>query len=123
MGKVLLCALLEDNGRTMFLEHQMGETVCYSLPCVLADEKENPIELLKKLVLQKTGIDAQIGLLALTGKHNAGSRRRKLFVNALCFVAKAKSFSTKTKVKWVALKEAGKLKLCRESEWLKNAGL
>lgn len=116
---VLLCALLQDNGRTLFLEKCENGKACFTLPCVMADEKENFVELVKKTVLEKTGIDCNVGMVALSGKQNAGSRRRKRFVNVLAFKATAKSYSTKEKAKWIALSEIGKMRLCRESEWLK----
>jgi len=102
----------------MFLESCEKEKVCFSLPCVLADEKENPLEVLKKIVAEELGIDCQVGMVALAGKHNVGSRRRKQFVNALAFTATAKNYFTKRKVKWVAMKEAKAMRLCRQSEWL-----
>ncbi len=120
MAKVLLCALLEDNGRALFLEKREGELVRYGIPCTIADEKENPVEKLKETILQQTGIDAMVGNVVLTGRHNLGSRKRKQWAGALAFKVTAKSYSTRTPSKWVKLADAAKLKLDRQSEWIRN---
>lgn len=119
MGKVLLCALLEDGGRALFVEKAFGESVKYSLPCVLADEADDPVKALAAAVMAQTGIDVQVGSIVFTGKHNAGSRRRKQFVGALAFACSAKRYSTRVKSRWFRSADVSSLKLSREAEWLK----
>jgi len=120
MAKVLLCALLEDGGRVLFLEKEFGDTVKYSLPCVLAEESDDPVKALAAAVAGQTGIDCLVGGIAFTGRFNAGSRRRRQFVGVLVFSCSAKSYSSRAKVKWARLDEAPNLQLARECEWLKR---
>lgn len=120
MAKVLLCALLEDGGRVLFLEREFGDTVKYSLPCVLVEESEDPVKALAGAVAVQVGIDCQVGRVAFTGRYNVGSRRRRQFVGVLVFECKAKNYSSRVKTKWVRLDEAPKLQLARECEWLKQ---
>lgn len=120
LGKVLLCALLSDNGRVIFLEKRDRELVKYSLPGVLADESENPVEKLKAAVLSLTGIDCMVGKIAFDGRHNAGSRRRKAWVPVLAFECSAKNYSCRVPCKWARLADVNALKLSREAEWLRH---
>lgn len=122
MALVLLAAILEDNRRVLFLEKTGADgKPRYCLPCAVADERENPVEVLKKTVLRQTGIDANVGGVALSGRHNAGSRKRKQLIGALAFSATAKSYSTKTTCRWMKMEDALKQKLARECEWMKTA--
>ena len=50
MAFVMLCALLEDNGRYLFLAKPFGkDATCYGLPCVLARESDDPVQKLTEL--------------------------------------------------------------------------
>ena len=121
MAKVLLCALLDDGGRTLFLEKTEGEMTRYCLPCAMVGEQDNPVEALKKIIAAQTGIDAQVSMIALSGRHNTGSRRRKQWAGALAFKCSAKKFHCNAPCKWMKLSDALKQKLSRECEWLKTA--
>lgn len=120
MAKVLLCALLESDGRILFLKKLVGEREVLCLPCVIADEKENPLEALRKILLEKTGIDAFVQQVAFSGKYNAGSRKRKQFVSALAFKAVAKKVSPRADFVWLKLDDALKKRVCRECEWMRT---
>jgi hypothetical protein len=113
--------LIEDNGRFLFLEKRYGEVTAYALPCVIARESDDPVTTLANAVKKQTGIDAYITTVALTGTHNAGSRKRKQFLTALAFKASSKSFKATVACKWLTLQQATGLKLDRASEWLRTA--
>ena len=121
MAQVLLCAVIEDNRRVLFLEKQLpdGKTR-YCLPHVITDERENPLIKLKEIVLQQTGIDANVGGVVINARHNAGSRKRRQWIGVLAFSATAKNYSTKAPCRWMRLDEAKKQPLTRECEWLKT---
>ena len=121
MGKLLACALLLDGERVLFLKKMENEKECFALPCLLLDEKENPVIALQEMLLRTLGIDAYVTTVMLNGRHNAGSRRRRQFIGALGFAAKAKNARTTVPVAWVSLADAVRKKLCREAQWLSTA--
>lgn len=123
--KALVCGLLEDNGRVLFLvERGPDGKERLALPGRIVFQGENEALAVKECFAKYAGLDVQVHEIKVQGKHNAGSRKNKLWVPALGIKATAKSCTPKTLppftgVKWVSLKEASLGKLARTAEWLK----
>ena len=101
----LAAGLLEDHQRALFLVRKLQphggagraapanqpgiETV--ELPCVLLQKGENPVASLAAEFRRQTGIDAQVHEVLFERRHNAGTRKRKVFVPVLVFKVTAKN--------------------------------
>jgi hypothetical protein len=121
----LLCGILEDNGRILFLvrKDERGREML-ELPHALVKAGENEVLALTAAMREQAGIDAQVHEVIKQGKHNAGSRKKKRWVPALGFRATAKSAKVSlgkgfAGFRWIALREIGNVKLGRNSEWLR----
>ena len=124
MPKALVCALLEDNKRFLFLVRKDRTGIeKIELPCVLVPSGRSPFAEIKALFPQVTGIDGEIGEIVLEGKHNAGSRKKKNVVPALAFKVTAKNKSAKVSkdfsgFKWLSFEDFRKYRLGRNAERL-----
>ena len=122
-SKALVCGLLEDNGRALFLKRiDKNKKETLELPC-FSHFSGDPIKQLAEDFLRQTGIDAEVRETAFETRHNAGSRRRKQWVPCLVFRMRAKSMSAKPSsefagYKWLSLNDAKKLRLARNAEWI-----
>ncbi len=123
----LACALLEDEGRYLFLETKdfAGKSL-FGLPSMFVFAGEDPVEALKRAVAAQCGIDAQVHQAIVQGEFNVGSRKRRKFVPALGFMVSAKRQTAKVDApfcgfKWMGVKESLDAKLERKSEWLRRA--
>jgi ADP-ribose pyrophosphatase YjhB (NUDIX family) len=123
---MLACGLLEDNGRALLLVAKGkdgAERFC--LPCALVMPGEDPVSAVVAAFREKAGIDAQAHEIAFEGRHNAGSRKRKLWIPAMAFrmtAKNARAIPSKefSGFRWVPLGEVASLRLAREAEWLRN---
>ncbi|MBI5035900.1 NUDIX hydrolase [Candidatus Micrarchaeota archaeon] len=121
----LLCALLEDNGRVLFLLQKDSKgNEKLTLPGVLAGN-ENPVALLKEAFSEQAGIDGEIHEVVMESRWNAGSRKRKRMIPCLVFKVTAKSARCSpakafSGFKWLTLNEARTKPLDRKIEWLRQ---
>jgi hypothetical protein len=127
MPKALACGMLEDEGRTLFLVRRDEHgTERIELPCVLAPSGRSPFAEIKGEFVRQTGIDGQVHEIVLEGRHNAGTRKRKIWVPCLVFritarERRAKPASEFSGFRWLPLDEAKKQRLTRNAEWLPRA--
>lgn len=127
MLKALACGMLEDGGRVLFLirKDERGlERI--ELPCVLVHSGRSPFAEIKAEFHKMTGIDGEIHEIALEGRHNAGTRKRKVWVPCLVFKVTAKNMRANPSpefsgFRWLRLEDAKKMRLSRGSEWLRFA--
>ena len=121
----LACGLLEDNGRALFLcrKSPLGiETV--EIPCLLLQKGENPVAVLSSEFRRQTGIDAQVHEVLFEKRHNAGPKKRKLWIPVLVFKVTAKSASAKpapefSGYRWISAEDLMKHRLAKMSQWLR----
>lgn len=127
MPKALACGMLEDNGRVLFLirkdEHGIERI---EIPCVMVPSGRSPFADIKETFPKLTGIDGEIHEIVLEGRHNAGTRKRKMLVPCLVFKVTAKSRNAKPSsefsgFKWLSLDDAKRERLGRNAEWLRKA--
>lgn len=122
--KSLLCGMLEDGGRTLFLLRKDETGVeRLEMPCVESFSSGNSAELATEFKRQ-TGIDAEVHEIAMQGKHNAGSRKRKFFIPALVFKLTAKNRSAKPSAefsgfRWLSMEDAKAARLGRKLAWIR----
>lgn len=122
--KALVCGLLEDNGRFLFLTKKDQHGVeRYELPWVYATERGDPVSQIGQAFKMQSGISVQVGEIEFEEKHNAGSRRKKYWVQCYVFRVSAKEMkadpgSGYSGFKWLSLKDAKGKKLGRHAEWL-----
>jgi len=130
LPKALACGILEDTGRVLFLSRLFvsGEFV-FELPSVLVYSGRSPVAEIRAEFSRQTGIDGEIHEISLEGRFNAGSRKRKVWVPALGFKVTSKNRAAHPSsefagFKWLSLDEVRnkKLKLGRNSEWLRRLG-
>jgi hypothetical protein len=123
---MLACGLLEDNGRALFLVSINKEKKeRFLLPYDFVMPGEDPVSRIVEAFRLQTGIDAQAHEIAFEGRHNAGSRKRKLWVPAMAFhmtAKNARAIPSKafSGFRWVPLGEVASLRLAREAEWLRD---
>ena len=127
LPKALACGMLEDSGRVLFLlrKDEHG-TERIEMPCVLVPSGRSPVADIRAEFARQTGIDGEVHEIAIDGRHNAGTRRRRAWVPALVFKITAKQRSAKPShefsgFRWLPLDDAKKQKLSRNGEWLRNA--
>lgn len=122
--KALVCGMLEDNGRYLFLIKKDQHGVeRYEFPWVYATEGGDPVSQIAQAFKMQSGISVQVGEIELEARHNAGSRRKKYWVQCYVFRVSAKEKkadpgSGYSGFKWLSLKDAKKKKLGRHAEWL-----
>jgi len=124
LPKALACGMLEDEGRVLFLlrtdEHGLERL---EMPCVLVPSGRSPVAEIRTEFARQTGIDGEVHEIALEGRHNAGTRKRKIWVPALAFRITAKNRNAKPAAgfsgfRWLSLDDVKKQKLGRNAEWL-----
>lgn len=129
LPKALACALLEDNGRILFLVRKDANGIeRIELPCVLVPSGRSPFADIKEAFQKMTGIDGEFHEIALEGRHNVGFRRRKNWVPALAFKVTAKNRAARPSgefsgFRWLSFEDALRQKLGRNAEWLKKLEL
>ncbi len=123
----LVCAFFEDSGRALFLEKtdERGRKQI-ELPYILINEGEDPVGALTAYLRSSLSLDAQIHLIFLRGRYNAGTRKRRHLITALAFRCSAKKVQPKISAPysgsvWLAAEDALSAKLGRNSEWLRTA--
>jgi hypothetical protein len=127
LPKALACGMLEDEGRVLFLVRTDERGVeRLELPCVMVPSGRSPFAEIKTEFARQTGIDGQVHEIVLEGRHNAGTRKRKIWVPCLVFLVMARERRAKpanefSGFKWLSLDEAKKQKLGRNAEWLLRA--
>lgn len=86
MPKALACGMLEDEGRVLFLvrtdEHGSERL---EMPCVIVPSGRSPVAEIAVEFVRQTGIDGQVHEIVLEGRHNAGTRKRRMLVPCLVF--------------------------------------
>ncbi|MBU0532724.1 hypothetical protein KKB44_04475 [Candidatus Micrarchaeota archaeon] len=125
LPKALACGMLEDNGRILFLKRISHGIERIELPCVLVHSGRSPVAEIKEKFTIQTGIDGEVHEIIIERRHNAGSRKRKIWVPCIVFKITAKNMGAKPSeefsgFKWLSLENAKKQKLSRNTEWLRN---
>ena len=121
----LVCGMLEDNGRVLFLVRKdYHGTERIELPSVLVFSSVNAIGELAIEFKRQSGIDGQIHESIIDTRHNAGSRRKKYFVPVLVFKVTAKNRTAKPSSEfsgfcWLSMENAKQQKLDRKLEWIR----
>lgn len=124
LPKALSCGMLEDNGRVLFLsridEHGIERI---EMPCILVPSGRSPFAEIKAEFVKQTDIDGEVHEIVLEGRHNAGTRKRKIWVPCLVFKITARNRSAKpsrefSAFRWLSIDDAKKQKLSRNLEWL-----
>ena len=124
----LACGILRDGARVLFLVRRRSDGMeMLELPCVAVHSGENTVALLSVAFREQAGIDGMVCEPVIEGRHNLGSRRRKALVPAIGFAVKAKNCTARPAsgfagFKWMALAEAARKKLSRNTEWLAACG-
>ena len=120
----LAVGLLEDNNRGLFLcrKNTLGQETI-ELPCILLQKGENPVASLTSEFRRQTGIDAQVHEVLFERRHNAGTRKRKVFVPVLVFKVTAKSPSCHPAAefsgyRWLERSDLKKFRLAKNCLWL-----
>lgn len=127
LPKALVCGMLEDGGRVLFLKRRDQHGVeRLELPWVYASEGSDPMSQLAESFKKQTGISAEVGEIVLEGRHNAGSRRRKRWIPCYVFKMSARERradpgSGYSGFRWLSIKDAKKERLGRALEWLIKA--
>jgi hypothetical protein len=129
--KALACGMLEDGGRVLFLVRSErggnGQAIeRFELPCILVPSGRSPFADMKIEFERQTGIECQVHEVVREGRHNAGSRKRRQWVPLLVFKITARTMRAKPSqefsgFRWIRIDEAKKLRLSRNSEWLKRS--
>lgn len=120
----IACALLYDEKRVLFLLRKKHDgTDELTLPFVEAGAGENVVALLQAEFLRAAGIDAHVVGTEFTGRHNAGSRKNKGWINAIAFRLEAKSMRAApapefSGFKWLAPENAKLMKKSKKIEWM-----
>ena len=120
----LAAGILEDGERALFLcrRNEQGiETV--ELPCVLLQKGENPVARLSEEFRRQAGIDAQVHEVLFERRHNAGTRKRKLWIPVLAFKITAKSASARpagefSGYRWLSAKDLAGCRRAKNLLWL-----
>ena len=126
LPKALACGMLEDEGRVLFLIRKDDRGIeRIEMPCVLVFSGRNPVAELSSEFIRQTGIDEQIHDILFESKYNVGSRKRKQWIPVLVFKVTAKSMRANpapefSGFKWLKIEDAKKLKLSRNSEWMRR---
>lgn len=126
LPSALAAGLLQDSGRALFLvrKNPLGqETV--EIPFVLLQKGENPVAAIASEFRRQAGIDAQAHEILFEKRHNAGTRKRKLFVPAFAFRMTAKNASCRpapefSGYRWLSPEDLLKHRLARNCEWLRQ---
>ena len=121
----LVCGMLEDNGRILFLlkKDERGVERLW-MPCTAIYSSANSVIELAKEFKRQTGIDGEVHEVVFQNKHNSGSRKRKFIIPVLVFKMTAKNRTTKPSdefsgFRWLSLDDAKTHRLDRKLEWLK----
>lgn len=123
LPKALVCGMLEDSGRILFLKQKDRQGIeRIEMPCLLTYSGD-PVSQLTEAFREQTGIDGEIGEIAFETRHNAGSRRRKRFIPCLVFRASAKNRRARpapgfSGYKWLSLEDAKREKLGKNAKWI-----
>ncbi len=136
LPKALVCGLLEDEGRILFLVRKDAASGIerIELPCILVQSGRSPFAEVKEKFPKLTGIDSEIGepITETSGgafgnaRYNAGSRKRRAWVPILVFKVTAKRMNAKPSqefsgFKWLSLEKAKNERLSRNAEWLRSS--
>jgi len=127
LPKALACGMLEDGGRVLFLVRaDPNGTERIELPCILVPSGRSPFAEIKSEFPRRTGIDGEVHEIVIEGRHNAGSRKRRIWVPVLVFKVTARNRSANPPTefsgfRWLSLDDAKKQRLDRKLEWLRRA--
>jgi len=121
--KALICGMLKDGERILFLKRLDANGIeRLEMPCIL-NYGEDPVTQLTQEFRRQTGIDGEIGEIVFEARHNAGSRKKKVWIPCLVFkimarntrITLAKEFSG---FRWLSVEDVKKEKLDRKLEWI-----
>lgn len=121
--QVVVCGMLEDNGRIFFLKQKGRDGLeRFEVPHILVYSGD-PISQIHDAFKKQTGLDPQIGEIILETKVNAGSRKNKVRVPCLVFKITAKNKTAKldssfSGFKWLSLNDAKKQRLHKNALWV-----
>ncbi|VVC71868.1 Uncharacterised protein [uncultured archaeon] len=124
--ELIACALIEDNGRILFLKSKSADGKdLISLPCAPVPKGGNPVQILSEAVKEQAGIDAHVQAPALKGRLNVGTRKSKYWIPAIAFTTTSKSLRASpsppfTGTAWLSAIDALKKRFSRTSEWLRD---
>ncbi|VVB52551.1 Uncharacterised protein [uncultured archaeon] len=125
MPIALACGFLEDGGRILTLTRRSASGGEYfEVPCALLYSGDDPVAALVDVFRKSACIDAEVHEVLFQRQHNCGSRKRKKWISALVFKVTAKERVAKPAVpyvgfKWIPLKDVGKYRFSRDSEWMR----
>ncbi len=125
--KALACGMLRDGKRILFLVRTDARGIeRLELPCTEVRGAEDAVGRLASEFMRQTGIDAEVLGVEAEKRYNAGSRRRKKWVQCLVFGMRAKSARARPSpefsgFRWLAVEDAKKEKLGRKAEWVAKA--
>ncbi len=126
--KALACGMLEDGGRVLFLVRRDANGIeRIEMPCVLVPSGRSPFADIREAFGRLTGIaDCQVHGVALEGRFNTGSRRRRHLVPCLAFRVSARNRAARPSpefsgFRWLSLDDALESRLGRNLEWLRTA--
>ena len=122
----LVCGVLEDGGRILFLLRKDGTGVArLELPSVEVSSQSNQVSELSGEFKRQTGIDGEVHEILFQSLYNTGSRKRKYKIPVFLFKVTAKNRTARVAnefsgFKWLSVDDARKQKLGRKLEWLRN---
>lgn len=123
LPKALVCGMLEDRGRVLFLKRKDRQgTERLEMPCLLLYAGD-PVSQLTEAFREQTGIDGEVGEVVIETRYNAASRRRKRFIPCLVFRIRAKGMKANpapqfSGYRWLSLEDAKEEKLSRNARWI-----
>ena len=123
---VLVCGMLEDNGRIIFLiRKNINGTEQLELPCFETRGSVDFVSMLASEFRRQTAIDAEVLGIKHKCEYNAGSRKKKRYQPAIIFEVKAKNKTARPNqefsgFRWLSLENALNQRLGRKFEWLKR---
>ncbi len=125
--KAFACALLTDNGRSLFLvqKERYGKKRLV-LPFAKIEGRKNPVAEIKNALFLQSGIDGQVHQTIFEGKYNVGSNKYKKWVPLLVFKITAKKMQCSPSkefegFRWLAIGETLKKEKKKElflEKWL-----
>lgn len=121
--KALVCGLLEDDGRVLFLKKIENGLEKIELPSIIVPSGRSEFAQIKEKFFLMTGIDGQVGDIIFQSTYNAGTRKRKNLVPCLVFRISARTKRAKPSEEfsgfvWLKISDVIKLKKTKKLEWL-----
>ncbi|MFH1785464.1 MAG: hypothetical protein ABH842_03465 [Candidatus Micrarchaeota archaeon] len=122
---VLICGVLDDGGRVLFLIRRNQQFEQIELPYFETNKNSDFVSELATEFKRQTNIDGEILEIIHKTRYNSGSRKRKKWDDVLIFKVNAKNRSVRigsefSGFRWLTLEDAKKQKISKKFEWLKR---